>query len=263
LEQLKEKVLVVDDEVEIASQVCEYLEMAGFSCISASSGDEALKMVRGEQVFVLISDFNMPIMNGLELIKTLRESKPLLPTVLMTGHADKHIVVEALRSGVNEFFDKPLDFSMLEARVRAFSEFRFSEIKRDAQELEDLKRVFVEESKTILADLDPLLTGLEDAVISAEDLNVIYRKVHTLKGSAGSVPGSGPLVRLAHSFETVLSGLKDRKITMSPQMLTTMLSSLELLGVCVQAIDAGAELPETSGLHVPLPPSATIRTCDC
>jgi two-component system chemotaxis sensor kinase CheA len=134
-------------------------------------------------------------------------------------------------------------------KVKGLATARLQEIEREIQELNDLRNTFVEEAKSILIDLDPLLTALDEGSASQEDINLIYRKVHTLKGSAGSLPNSSSLVRLAHSLETVLTGMKEGKVERSPDLVTAMLQALELFNACVSALESGVDLPNTSELQ--------------
>jgi two-component system chemotaxis sensor kinase CheA len=248
MEGLHESILVVDDQIELAETLQQGLQIEGYKVITATSVDEAVSKLRSHSVFLVLTDYKMPVKTGVDLAVFCKENYPLLAVIFMTGLGEKQIVIEAMRAGVRDFIDKPFKLSDVVSRIKIVAVGRIEELEREKRELEDLKNIFVEEAKSILVDLDPLLTNLDEAV-TPEELNLIYRKVHTLKGSAGSLPNSAHLVRLAHSFETCLSGLKDRKISITPEMLTVMLSSLEILGQCVSAIAHNDDLPDTSNLR--------------
>lgn len=243
---INEKILIVDDEPQIREILSEYLTSRGYSCISACDGQDGIKKLRENQYFLIITDFKMPLLNGIDFIKEVRQTHPMIPVVMMTGYGEKDLILQALRTGVIDLIDKPFNQTIMGELVDRIANARLLEIERDMKELDDLRLVFVEESKNILLDLDPLLSDLEEDEVNIDNLNIIYRKVHTLKGSAGSLPGSGPLVRLAHSFESLLTCLKENKAPLKTDTITTMLAAFELLGACVRGIDLREELPDTT-----------------
>ena len=102
--------LVVDDNPTITHLIELQLCKAGYCCTTAANGKEALLQI-GRNVFdLVISDISMPGMNGLELLKAIKLKKPLLPVLIITGHATIENAVEALRLGAINFITKPIRF---------------------------------------------------------------------------------------------------------------------------------------------------------
>lgn len=100
-------ILIVDDEPDLREVVAEILGELNADVVQAADGREALEILRARQVDAILSDIDMPQMNGLEL---LREAKRLgfeLPFVFVTAFGDKNNVLEALRLGAIDFIEKP------------------------------------------------------------------------------------------------------------------------------------------------------------
>jgi DNA-binding response OmpR family regulator len=114
--------LVVDDNEENREMLSRRLRKRGFDVLTAEGGRQALEMVRGPQTIDLILlDVMMPEMNGLEVLKTLRQMRSAteLPVIMATARSDSEDVVEALELGANDYVTKPIDFPVVLARIQA------------------------------------------------------------------------------------------------------------------------------------------------
>ena len=107
------KVLVVDDSPTMRRIVVQMLKRLGYADITeANDGKEALAILRGGGGFgLLLTDWNMPIMNGLELVQAVRSDDQLssLPILMVTTRNMKQDIVAAMRAGVNNYVTKPFD----------------------------------------------------------------------------------------------------------------------------------------------------------
>jgi two-component system response regulator AtoC len=101
------RVLVVDDEPGVTFALESMLQLRGDTAVVAHSGEDALAHLEG--VDAVVTDFAMPGMNGLELLRAIRERDPSLPVVLLTAHGSEKIAVRAVRSGAYEYVTKPFD----------------------------------------------------------------------------------------------------------------------------------------------------------
>lgn len=99
-------VLVVDDSLVDQKIAGGLVEQAGGEVCYAANGEEALEIVAADKPDVILTDLQMPTLDGLELVKRIRESHPRLPVVLMTGHGSEEIAAEALRSGAASYVPK-------------------------------------------------------------------------------------------------------------------------------------------------------------
>jgi len=104
------KVLVVDDFATMRRIVKGVLKQLGFAKITeAADGSEALDMLKKEQIGLIISDWNMPNMSGIDLLKAVKadESLKKIPFIMVTAEGMKENVVEAVKAGVNNYIVKP------------------------------------------------------------------------------------------------------------------------------------------------------------
>lgn len=101
------KVLLVDDSRFsriAASRIIQQIK--GLAVIEARDGDEALEMIRRESPATVVTDLEMPRMNGLELVAEVRASYPEIPVILMTAHGSEHVAIQALRAGATNYVPK-------------------------------------------------------------------------------------------------------------------------------------------------------------
>lgn len=107
-------ILIVDDELEIREILSTVvLGLHGFEPFTAANGEEALKIVKNQKIDLLITDLSMPVINGFELLRRLKNLNFQIPTVVLTGHSDHKVMKLLLSFGVNEFLNKPWDNDQL------------------------------------------------------------------------------------------------------------------------------------------------------
>lgn len=115
------KVLIVEDQIEARSMIRNMLmELGVHQVFDAPDGREALKFIDSAFDFVdlIICDWNMPEMSGVELLRQLRTVDPDIPFLMVTGRLDMSSVVEAKASGVTGYIGKPFSSQQLEAKLR-------------------------------------------------------------------------------------------------------------------------------------------------
>ncbi|MFT5283997.1 MAG: two-component system cell cycle response regulator [Planctomycetota bacterium] len=115
------RILAVDDEPVSLRVLAGQLKIDGHEVLTAADGEEALALTLEFNPHIVISDWNMPIMDGLELCKALRRAKAGHSTyfLLLTGHDEEARVVEAFDGGIDDYVSKPFNPKILLARVRA------------------------------------------------------------------------------------------------------------------------------------------------
>ncbi len=110
-------ILVADDEKQILSLVQQYLHHTGVNCIVANDGEEALEIIRDTHIDMVISDINMPKLNGIALIAEAKKLHPSLPFILMTGFTSDYHYVDMIDAGASDFMIKPFSMKEMVARI--------------------------------------------------------------------------------------------------------------------------------------------------
>ena len=179
-------VLVVEDDPNLREAVCDTLELAGQAVVSAPGGEEALRLLDAQPVSLVVSDVRMMPMDGIALLKEIRNRYVHLPVVLMTAYADVDRAVEAMRSGACDFLLKPFEpKALLEHVVR----YRLPEALDDDRVVASdpaSRNLFALAARVAQTDTTVLLTG--ESGVGKE---VVARYIHN-----HSARRSGPFVAI-------------------------------------------------------------------
>lgn len=114
------KVLVVDDQNSVRQMTRMTLEEIGFRTIhEAENGVQAMETASLQPLDLIISDFNMPVMDGLGLLRAVRGHPVVrkVPFILLTGRGDRELVVKAAQAGVNNYLVKPFTAAILREKI--------------------------------------------------------------------------------------------------------------------------------------------------
>ena len=103
------KVAIVDDELDMRQSISQWLALSGFDTETYGSAEEALKGIGADYPGVVVSDIRMPGMDGMAFLKRLMSMDSGLPVILITGHGDVPMAVEAMRVGAYDFLEKPFN----------------------------------------------------------------------------------------------------------------------------------------------------------
>ena len=131
----KARILIVDDEETTRELFAELLQRWDYDVDQTADGHEALKIAAETHPDVIISDLVMPKLDGLALVRALREEQPDTPVVIITGKGTIDAAVEAVREGVFDFVEKPLDPARLKIILQ-----RALEKKETLHEMQVLRR---------------------------------------------------------------------------------------------------------------------------
>ncbi len=145
------KILIVDDEKVQREALAQLLEMDGYTVKTAADGVAALSIVDQFMPSVMITDFKMPNMNGVELIYAVKKKNPLIETIVVTAYGKVDIAVDAMKKGAYDFITKPIDFEHLSILIKKASEKQMITIENIQlkQQLSSVSHSMVGESAAI------------------------------------------------------------------------------------------------------------------
>jgi two-component system response regulator HydG len=188
----KTRILVVDDEATARNGLAKLLEQEGYQVDLAADGVEALASVSDNAPGLIISDLKMPNMDGMELLKQLREREIEVPTIVATAFGEVSTAVAAMRAGAEDYLTKPIDFDALLLVVERT--LARQEIKSEA---ENLRRQLRARDKE----------GLEGLLGASPAMQRVYQMVRQVSGARATVlitgesgTGKGEVARALHSL---------------------------------------------------------------
>lgn len=100
-------ILIADDEESVGAILKQMLESGGYATEVAMNGEEALNLLKSKKFDLLISDINMPVMDGVALLTKAKEFSPSLPVIFVTAYGKNKIIMEAMKIGLADFIEKP------------------------------------------------------------------------------------------------------------------------------------------------------------
>jgi putative nucleotidyltransferase with HDIG domain len=157
------RVLAVDDELAASKLIALMLSSPAFHCTTASSGEEALVVLQGEQFDAVISDLQMPGISGLELLTKVRRSYPHMAFLVTTGVDDLEVGVQAMRCGADDYLVKPLRESAI--RVSLESALHKRQLEQEVENYrQHLEEMVVERTGRLDAALHQLENNYENTL---------------------------------------------------------------------------------------------------
>src|SRR5262244_1638024 len=113
------RILVVDDEAPVREVLTEYFSTEGYAVEAAGSGVEALTAVRGGRADLVLLDVRMPGLDGVQVLRRIREIDDRVPVIMVTANEDVGLAKETLKLGAFDYVAKPFDFDYLDRAVAA------------------------------------------------------------------------------------------------------------------------------------------------
>jgi len=189
---------VVDDDAAMRDSLAFLLDVNGFQPKTYESANAFLSAAATGAASCVISDIRMPGLSGIELVRALKSRGEACPVILITGHGDVALAVEAMKAGAVDFIEKPFDDAALLSAIRAALDTRAAKVGDSAAK---------KEAEVRLADLSPrerdVLLGLVAGKINkviAHDLNISPRTVEVYRANLMAKTGArsmSELMRLA------------------------------------------------------------------
>lgn len=107
------KVLLVDDEVEFMETLVKRLKKRNLIVSGVNSGERAIEALAQAPVDIVVLDVKMPGMDGLETLREIKKSRPLVEVIMLTGHASMEVAIEGMEQGAFDYLMKPMDIDEL------------------------------------------------------------------------------------------------------------------------------------------------------
>ena len=112
------KILIVDDELDLVETLKRGLRRKGYEVLETTSSQEALNLLHdGTDIELVITDYVMPFMNGIELLENIRINHPLLPVIIMTAYGQRELLVNALHNSCSGYIEKPFTLEQLTEEI--------------------------------------------------------------------------------------------------------------------------------------------------
>jgi len=173
---MAEQILLVDDEEGIRKVLSIVLEDSGYEVVTAKSGEEALDLFRETHPPIVLTDIKMPGMDGIEVLRRIKEQSPETEVIMITGHGDIDLAIQSLKFDATDFITKPINDDVLEIALKRARE----------------RMAFRSERKRYTEDLEKLVEEKTGKLVQAERLAAVGQTVSAL----------------AHSIKNVMGGLR-------------------------------------------------------
>lgn len=238
------RILIIDDQESVTQSLKEAIEPGGHECILYNNPVEALRRVSLEYFDVVVTDYNMPEMTGIELLKQIQIRKPGLPVLIFTGYADTQNAIDAVNNRAYAFLRKPIDIRQfistlneIDNRFKAglLKDFTFSRLKEDRKALANQLRVSVNETYQLIQSMINIQSQFTKDEEARSNLNSLYQRIHAFalvheKVFEAPNPGvldlqkySENLIRLMHQMFPV----SEQKITIKQNTGPTSVSNTD------------------------------------
>jgi two-component system response regulator FixJ len=185
---------IIDDDEAVRDSLAFLLRAAEFNVVTYPSATHFLESLTRDIDGCVITDVRMPDMSGLELLRRLRGLSCMIPVVVMTGHGDIQLAVEAMKAGAIDFLEKPFDDERVLVAMRSALDARRAQSERTGRRKE------VEERLDSLSQrerqvLDGLVAGSPNKTI-AHDLGISPRTVEVYRANVMTKMQAGSLSEL-------------------------------------------------------------------
>jgi len=169
------RVLVLDDEKRVTDELKEYLLRKKFQTYCANIPEEAFELLERTAIDILILDIKMPGMNGLDVLKKVKQEYPSMEVIMISGHGDIDIVIESMRLGATDFIRKP--FGHFEVQLAIERTQKYIGIQNKLQQVENQKSLITRELETqierdFIGTSRKIKKVLELAMMAAQDRDV-------------------------------------------------------------------------------------------
>ncbi len=242
------KVYVVDDEVEIRNSICQFLDLENIKNAACEEGSVLLNQIHRDSSAIVISDIRMPNMDGIELLKNVMAIDPNMPVILITGHGDVQMAVDAMRKGAYDFLEKPFDPEQLLAQVKRAIDARIltlsnRELRNALANPERLQNIFLGQSANIQELRERVLdyASSDDHILIRGEIgtgkSIASRAIHSASQAANSPIHIVNCAALSEEElnDRLFEGRTNEAIFKSPNPMSLVLDNINSLPQKMQA----------------------------
>ena len=213
-------ILVVDDERLIRESLYEILRIDGFRAHMAASGEEALNLMKGQKVDIVLTDMKLPKMSGLDLLSDVKQSNPEIDVILITGYGSIESAVEAMKKGAYDYITKPINDNEVKIILS-----KIVEKKEILAENKNLREIIAQSNRSSFCSM----------MGSSEKMQKVYQIIESVASSNATIlisgesgTGKGMVARAIHESD---NNRKDKPfIEVSCGALSETLLESELFG---------------------------------
>ncbi len=163
-------ILICDDKANIRELLKDFFEEKGFSVFVSSSGEESLEILNKESPDIVVTDFKLPGITGIELIKKIHSMNNNIPVIVITAFGSIPNAVEAMKEGAYDYLTKPIDYDLLYLVVtRALDQIKIYE--QNALLMKEIKTVY----------------GVQNMIGKSPEMEKLYQMIRTVAGSSTNV----------------------------------------------------------------------------
>jgi len=115
--ELRANILLVDDEVRFVEILAQRLQARGLNVDVATTGEKAIALTKVKDFDAVLLDLSMPGMDGIEVLREMKKTNPLLQIIILTGQGSIQATVEVMKEGAMDFMEKPVDINKLLEKI--------------------------------------------------------------------------------------------------------------------------------------------------
>ena len=214
------KILIIDDDKTFRVILKDVLSKEGYAILEAGNGENGLELVKNEHPDLVITDFQMPGMSGLDVLKAINKLKTGIPVIMITGFSDTENIIKAIQMGAFDYLEKPINFSLLKSAIKIALNSANLSSNLDMVVNEDIYSTNLSEENILVGNTPPMKEVFKKiGCISLNKVNVL------ILGDTGT--GKELIARLIH-FTGVT---KDQPlVTVNCSALAESLLESELFG---------------------------------
>ena len=188
-------ILIVDDEPLIRKSLYEILRIEGYGVQMAESAEEAIKLLNRNRIDVVLTDFKLPQMTGLDLLSEIKTKSPHSEVIMITGYGTIESAVEAMKKGAYDYITKPINDNEIKIVIN-----KIVEKKQLLNENESLKKILAKERRNSFCDL----------IGSSGKMQEVYRIIDSVASSNATIlitgesgTGKGLVARAVHEADRI------------------------------------------------------------